>query len=148
MTVPLADVVNKTIAGTPGDDAYVMADGTKVLVPTDRYLTYDWLTYRTLKNDDGTDVIDPATGLPKKMVRGGDAGEIKPPTQKITGVVFNDADNDGINGTVNAGEGDEAADAPVKGAQLTLERFYTLAEDLGTDEASVEIGRASCRERV
>ena len=146
VTIPVSDVVEKTVggAGVPEGD---------MLVAKDRYVTYDWLTYKTKKElrevtdpDTGevtkelVEVTDPVTGDPVKEVPGGDAGEIQPPTQKITGVVFNDADNDGMNGTLTVGEGDTAVDHPVEGIQLTLERSFALAESLDAADASVVAG--------
>ena len=141
VTIPLADVVSKTIEGDESAASHTTADGTEVLVPTDRYITYDWLGCRPLRDENGDVVVDEGTRRPlPAVVPGGDAGEIKPPTQKITGVVFNDADNDGMNGTVAAGETDTVVDHPVKGVQLTLERYYTLAESNDAEDAAVAAG--------
>ena len=123
VTIPVSDVLN-VAAPAQGADA-------DLLVSREEYVTYDWLTYRQTVDENGDVVLD-EDGEPLQVIHGGDAGEVKPPTQSITGVVWNDADNDGMRGTKGAdgawtglAEGEEL----LPGVQLTLERYYQVVGD-------------------
>lgn len=115
---PVSDVVEKTIegTGTPEGDLSSRRTATspttgsptrprrscaRLKIPTPARLPRSWWR---------SPIPSPASR--SRKCPGGDAGEIQPPTQKITGVVFNDADNDGMNGTLAVGEGDATVDHP------------------------------------
>ncbi|MEE0705965.1 MAG: PASTA domain-containing protein, partial [Adlercreutzia sp.] len=134
VTVPVSDIIEGTwTEGATEHTEFLKVNETN-------YVTYDWLTYRPKLDDEGNVVVDETTNKPVSEVHGGDVGEVQPPVQKITGRVFNDVDNDGINGTMAAGDTDTVVDEPVAGVQLTLERHFTLAEPASADEAAVAAG--------
>ena len=85
-------------------------------------VTYDWLSYRELKDSLGNTQEDEAGNI-LHGAQGGDGGEMHLMNPSITGQVWMDANNDGL----NQSRGDGAAEEGVEGIQLTLERYYTKA---------------------
>ncbi len=115
VTVPLADVITEN----------ALADGTASAANVrDVLVTYDYLTPRTR-----TELAQDENGQLKETqvqkVHGGDAGEIRPSVQQISGIVFNDTDNDGLRTS-------DDTDPLMEGIQVSLERYYMV---VGEEEA-------------
>lgn len=112
VTVALEDVLN------PNPTAQDNAPG----IPEGQLVTYDWLDYRPLLDENGNEQKD-ENGDILRGAQGGDAGEMHLMRPTITGQVWMDDNNDGL----NQSRGEGATEAGVAGMQLTLERYYTAA---------------------
>ncbi len=77
---------------------------------------YDWM----LELPDGT-----------ALHHGGDVGEVLPPYQSITGTVWKDMNNDGLQGNYTDEDGNTLVEPGVANIQVSLERYGFVADGTG-----------------
>ncbi|MEE0706372.1 MAG: hypothetical protein UCH28_08335, partial [Adlercreutzia sp.] len=75
---------------------------------------YDWM----LELPDGT-----------ALHHGGDIGEVLPCYETITGTVWMDKNNNGLQGKYKADDGSEQTEPGMNGIKVSLERYYYVADD-------------------